>query len=732
MKIRAKWSVISLVLVICLAAASMTACTVGEDNPPKETETETTPKEEVNFNEKYTTPYEVYEELTNKGYSGSFEEWVESLKGSNGKSAYELAVENGYTGSVGEWLASLAGSVGADGKSAYDLAVENGYAGSLGEWLDSLVGEKGDDGITPHIGLDGNWWIGDSNTGVSATGDDGDDGMSPYIGGNGNWWVGEKDLGVSASSCAHNFGSTKVGLEPTCTSIGYNKSTCKLCGYEKYVFTEAKGHDFGDSHVVKKPSGGENGVQLTGCKVCGATKMEFIDGYSMGLSYEKTEREEYRVTGIGTCTDEDIIVPDVHEGLPVTEIGEKAFYGCDKIVSVTLPNTVTKVGDKAFSQCEKLENVSMSDKTEVGTDVFRGSINVDVSKKHDLVHVSPRAASCYEQGNIEYYWCESCDMYYSDSEGENRIYDVILPKTHSFVDGYCECGESQNDILIVSVDEVAFLGKFALGTLENAIGLPSVVNVCTADGNIHSLKVVWDLGGYNKSVAGVYTINGIIESGEYVYTDGLSKNISTTIEIVETMEGTADIVFILDISGSMGDEINNVKNNIQSFAQSIEDSGVSARWAAITYSDWTCSGYNEESMIIMNGASEWYSDASSFKNAIGSISLASGGDFEETAVDGLMLANTLSTRKDVRTFYILLTDATYKVDNNYGVGSMNEVAEKLANESIITSVIVDTNYSYNYSYLTSTTGGITCDIYGSFAQDLINKLVPIIYEDVIS
>ena len=149
-------------------------------------------------------------------------------------------------------------------------------------------------------------------------------------------------------------------------------------------------------------------------------------------------------------------------------------------------------------------------------------------------------------------------------------------------------------------------------------------------------------------------------------------------------------------------------------------------------SDWTCSGYNEESMIIMNGASEWYSDAASFKNAIGSISLASGGDFEETAVDGLMLANTLSTRKDVRTFYILLTVATYKVDNNYGVGSLDELAEKLANESIITSVIVDTNYSYNYSYLTSTTGGITCDIYGSFAQDLINKLVPIIYEDVIS
>ena len=45
-------------------------------------------------------PYDIYEELTSKGYTGTFEEWVESLKGADGadgKSAYQLAVENGYT-----------------------------------------------------------------------------------------------------------------------------------------------------------------------------------------------------------------------------------------------------------------------------------------------------------------------------------------------------------------------------------------------------------------------------------------------------------------------------------------------------------------------------------------------------------------------------------------------------------------------------------------------------------
>lgn len=31
-------------------------------------------------------------------------------------------------------------------------------------------GPKGDDGITPHIGKNGNWFIGEKDTGISATG----------------------------------------------------------------------------------------------------------------------------------------------------------------------------------------------------------------------------------------------------------------------------------------------------------------------------------------------------------------------------------------------------------------------------------------------------------------------------------------------------------------------------------------------------------------------------------
>lgn len=74
---------------------------------------------------------------------------------------------------------------------------------------DGAKGDKGDVGTTPQlkIGEDNLWQVSYDNgatwvsLGVKATGDagkDGEDGLTPYIGENGNWWVGDTDTGVSA------------------------------------------------------------------------------------------------------------------------------------------------------------------------------------------------------------------------------------------------------------------------------------------------------------------------------------------------------------------------------------------------------------------------------------------------------------------------------------------------------------------------------------------------------
>lgn len=84
-------------------------------------------------------------------------------------------------------------------------AEENGKTPlSYEEWLASIKGEKGDKGDTGANGKDGKNGV-DGKDGVNGTsgkdgkdGQDGADGETPYIGANGNWWFGETDTGVKA------------------------------------------------------------------------------------------------------------------------------------------------------------------------------------------------------------------------------------------------------------------------------------------------------------------------------------------------------------------------------------------------------------------------------------------------------------------------------------------------------------------------------------------------------
>lgn len=119
-----------------------------------------------------------------------------SEKGKDGKSAYEIALENGFVGTESEWLESLKGADGkdgingkdgvdgapgqdgidgqpgkdgidgqngadgqdgvngSDGKSAYIIAVEHGFTGTETEWLASLKGADGKDGANGQPGKD--------------------------------------------------------------------------------------------------------------------------------------------------------------------------------------------------------------------------------------------------------------------------------------------------------------------------------------------------------------------------------------------------------------------------------------------------------------------------------------------------------------------------------------------------------------------------------------------------
>ena len=56
----------------------------------------------------------------------------------------------------------------------------------------------------------------------------------------------------------------------------------------------------------------------------------------------------------------------------VTSIGDYAFYDCDDLTSVTIPNSVTSIGEYAFSSCSGLTSVTIPNSvTSIGESAFQ-------------------------------------------------------------------------------------------------------------------------------------------------------------------------------------------------------------------------------------------------------------------------------------------------------------------------------------------------------------------------
>ena len=73
---------------------------------------------------------------------------------------------------------------------------------------------------------------------------------------------------------------------------------------------------------------------------------------SEGLKYTlNRDGTAYYASGIGICTETNIVIADIYNGLPVTSISAYAFENCSSLTSINIPNSVTSIGMSAFNGC---------------------------------------------------------------------------------------------------------------------------------------------------------------------------------------------------------------------------------------------------------------------------------------------------------------------------------------------------------------------------------------------
>ena len=199
-----------------------------------------------------------------------------------------------------------------------------------------------------------------------------------------------------------------------------------------------------------------------------------------------------------------------------------------------------------------------------------------------------------------------------------------------------------------------------------------------------------------------------------------------------TVSGQADIVFVIDTTGSMSSTINNVVTNVTSFATTLSDNyNVKVNYALIDFKDLEEDGPNT-TLVVKNGSSNWYSNVNDFVTKVNSLVAEGGGDAPECDIDALETARRLDFRKSANKFVILITDNSYKIANSYGIESMEKEISLLADSGIVTSVVTTSSYKSTYQSLYETTRGIYANISSSDFSSSLLQLAELIGETTAS
>ena len=253
---------------------------------------------------------------------------------------------------------------------------------------------------------------------------------------------GMKEIGMSAFSSCQDL--AQVTIPASVEYIG--DFAFSACSALKVIYYEGTREQFEQIQKYDWDSGCDYTLVCRGEKL-GSEGLEFT------LSEDGTY---YIVTGIGSCTDKEIIIPYIYEGKPVKEIAPYAFsdkqqvvsvfrfraasasaFTLDDITGIVIPDSVTMIGEGAFSGCDGMTAVSLGKGvSQIGVGAFENCPSLEslqVAEENETYHSS-----------------DNC---------------IIQTESKTLVAG-CKASQIPADGSVIDIGESAFAGCQGLTQLE--------------------------------------------------------------------------------------------------------------------------------------------------------------------------------------------------------------------------------------------------------------------------
>ena len=248
-----------------------------------------------------------------------------------------------------------------------------------------------------------------------------------------------------------------------------------------------------------------------------------------------------------------------------------------------------------------------------------------------------------------------------DYKVENRLttHPVVVPSTSPKADYIAPQGETKP----IALESDSDLSNSSASPAVNAPG----IHYGSKRGDAlraTSMGNSWG-GGSTSSGGGV--------GGAFVY---MMKDIANTIAEATTAK-KVDIIFVLDETASMVDNIRGIRAYVDFLFETMEREGRDATFGLVTFTDKTKKYARTD-------------DLGTFKNWLFKIGVDGGGDIAEAGLDGLMTAvQEIKFRRGAQRFILLASDGAFHDADYDGRSpySLDEVIETLQKERVRVDVI---------------------------------------------
>lgn len=244
---------------------------------------------------------------------------------------------------------------------------------------------------------------------------------------------------------------------------------------------------------------GENhtysGDSDTKCDICGNVRTVFTEKY---YKWDVVNGEA-RITLVDEAIAGDVVIPSTLGGYSVTNIGEEAFFDCNLLTSVTIPECITSISRGAFSNCESLTSITIPNSvTSIGPSAFSNCTGLSsITIPYSVTSI----------GDEAFYWCYSLESISIPesitSIGSSTFFccenltSVTLPNSITNIDDFAfsNCSSLTSIILpnsVTSIGQYAFECCGELTSMAIPEGITSIEKF--AFYNCIALEDIWYSG----------------------------------------------------------------------------------------------------------------------------------------------------------------------------------------------------------------------------------------------